>query len=231
MNNLEEIADFFYPHVIHEKRFLTKIFEILRTCECSKNLMVVIYLIEEDKFFFCNQAFRSFVGSKSQTVLKEGWEYWFSLITMEERYWIRESLSNFFTFPYIKRPLALRYHIKDTNDKNIWIQHELRVRKLDNCALALNYFSDISEKEKIEHYFSNQSEKYPQSKKDSHCSISKREKEVLKLIGEGYSSKQIADKLYISNHTAISHRKNLIEKFQVKNTAHLIKRALDLMHL
>ncbi|RZV54531.1 MAG: LuxR family transcriptional regulator, partial [Flavobacteriaceae bacterium] len=45
------------------------------------------------------------------------------------------------------------------------------------------------------------------------------------------SSKQIADILYISNHTAISHRKNLIEKFQVKNTAHLVKRAFESMHL
>ena len=45
------------------------------------------------------------------------------------------------------------------------------------------------------------------------------------MVADGYSSKQIADKLFISNHTAISHRKNLIEKFKVKNTAQLIKRA------
>ena len=55
--------------------------------------------------------------------------------------------------------------------------------------------------------------------------ISRREHEVLKLIAQGLSTKQIADHLYISVHTAITHRKNLIEKFQVKNTAELIKEA------
>lgn len=55
--------------------------------------------------------------------------------------------------------------------------------------------------------------------------VSCREMEVLRLIANGYSAKQIADKLYISEHTAINHRKNLIEKFHVKNTAELIKDA------
>lgn len=55
--------------------------------------------------------------------------------------------------------------------------------------------------------------------------VSSRELQVLKLIASGYSAKQIADKLYISEHTAINHRKNLIEKFNVKNTAELIKDA------
>ena len=55
--------------------------------------------------------------------------------------------------------------------------------------------------------------------------VSKREREVLQLIGNGDSSKIIADKLHISETTAITHRKNLIQKLQVKNTAELIKKA------
>ncbi len=55
--------------------------------------------------------------------------------------------------------------------------------------------------------------------------ITPRELEVLQLIAHGYSAKQIADKLCISIHTAINHRKNLIEKFSVKNTAELILKA------
>ena len=51
----------------------------------------------------------------------------------------------------------------------------------------------------------------------------RREKEVLKLIADGLSAKEVANKLFISIHTAINHRKNLISKFQVKNTAQLIK--------
>lgn len=55
--------------------------------------------------------------------------------------------------------------------------------------------------------------------------VTPREMEVLQLVAHGFSAKQIADKLFISIHTAINHRKNLIEKFKVKNTAELILRA------
>ena len=51
----------------------------------------------------------------------------------------------------------------------------------------------------------------------------KREKEVLHLIGEGYSTKQIADKLNISINTVETHRRHLLEKIQVKNSMELIK--------
>jgi two-component system, NarL family, nitrate/nitrite response regulator NarL len=55
--------------------------------------------------------------------------------------------------------------------------------------------------------------------------ISSREKEVLKLIADGLTNPQIADKLFISLHTVDSHRKNLLTKFEVSNTASLIKLA------
>ena len=55
--------------------------------------------------------------------------------------------------------------------------------------------------------------------------LSTREKEVLHLISEGLTNPQIAEKLFISLHTVDSHRKNLLTKFNVKNTASLIKTA------
>ncbi|MBB6130940.1 LuxR C-terminal-related transcriptional regulator [Mucilaginibacter lappiensis] len=54
--------------------------------------------------------------------------------------------------------------------------------------------------------------------------LTKREKEVLKCIGEGLSSKQISDKLFISNNTVETHRRHLLEKLKVKNSAELISR-------
>lgn len=63
------------------------------------------------------------------------------------------------------------------------------------------------------------------------ASVSERELEVLRLLGSGFSSKEIADKLCISDHTAVSHRKNLIEKFRARNTAHLIREASRLLEL
>ncbi len=55
--------------------------------------------------------------------------------------------------------------------------------------------------------------------------VSKREKEILQLLADGYSAKEIASMLFISATTVITHRKNLIEKFNVRNTAELIKKA------
>jgi len=56
--------------------------------------------------------------------------------------------------------------------------------------------------------------------------ISRREKEVLQLIVDGLTNPQIAEKLFISLHTVDSHRKNLIAKFNVNNTASLIRIAI-----
>ncbi len=56
--------------------------------------------------------------------------------------------------------------------------------------------------------------------------VSRREKEVLQLIVDGLTNPQIAEKLFISLHTVDSHRKNLLAKFDVNNTASLIRIAI-----
>jgi len=51
--------------------------------------------------------------------------------------------------------------------------------------------------------------------------LSERETEVLKLVALGYTNQQIAEKLYISKHTVISHRKNLTSKLGIKTVSGL----------
>jgi len=57
--------------------------------------------------------------------------------------------------------------------------------------------------------------------------LSKREKEVLMLLIEGYNSKQIAEKLYLSERTVSNHRANMLQKCKVNNTVELVKLYLD----
>lgn len=57
--------------------------------------------------------------------------------------------------------------------------------------------------------------------------INTREQEVLYLIAHEYNSKEIAIELFINEHTAITHRKNLLTKMDVKNTAGLIRRGFE----
>ena len=56
--------------------------------------------------------------------------------------------------------------------------------------------------------------------------LSPREKEVLKLIADEYSSGEIAEMLYISERTVERHRANLMEKLQVHNLASLVRMAI-----
>ena len=57
--------------------------------------------------------------------------------------------------------------------------------------------------------------------------LTDREKEVLIWIVEELTTQEIADKLFISHHTVETHRKNLISKLNVKNTAGLVKFAIQ----
>jgi DNA-binding NarL/FixJ family response regulator len=52
--------------------------------------------------------------------------------------------------------------------------------------------------------------------------FSRREKEVLELLAKGFSSRDISKRLFITEKTVESHRKNLVVKAKVKNTNELI---------
>lgn len=58
-----------------------------------------------------------------------------------------------------------------------------------------------------------------------HPSLSRREKEILKLIVEEYTTAEIAKELFISFGTVESHRRNMISKLGVRNTAGLVSAA------
>jgi len=55
--------------------------------------------------------------------------------------------------------------------------------------------------------------------KDTDTELTKREIEVLQLITKGHSNKEIADQLFVSTHTVISHRKNISEKTGIKSAS------------
>ena len=61
-----------------------------------------------------------------------------------------------------------------------------------------------------------------------HPLISKRERQVLRLIANEYTIKEIASELYISPHTAVTHRKNLMQKWEVKNAPGLVRKGFEL---
>lgn len=63
--------------------------------------------------------------------------------------------------------------------------------------------------------------------KKSHHEITNREQEILKLIVDGFTSKEIAQKLYISPRTVDTHRANLMQKLELNNVAELVRYAIE----
>jgi len=53
-------------------------------------------------------------------------------------------------------------------------------------------------------------------------SLSEREVEIIKLISDGSTNKEIADQLFLSTHTINTHRKNIMQKLGIKNTAGIV---------
>lgn len=63
--------------------------------------------------------------------------------------------------------------------------------------------------------------------KDEPEILTRREKEVLKLVAEGKKTKEIAEALYISPNTVRRHRSNVMEKLKIKRLADLVKYAIS----
>ena len=94
----------------------------------------------------------------------------------------------------------LIFAIKSVHAGNRYLCTELALRMLD---------------EKLK------SAKYEQEKAD--IDLSNRELEVLNLIAEGYTNKEMGEKLFLSKRTIEGHRQALLEKTATKNTAMLIR--------
>jgi len=85
-----------------------------------------------------------------------------------------------------------------------------------------------------EEYFGNQLSKiiyksyaqYVQMHRNAEPGLSERETDVIKLLSEGLSSKEIGNQLHISSRTVETHKAHILEKLELKNTADLIKYAI-----
>lgn len=80
-------------------------------------------------------------------------------------------------------------------------------------------------------YLSDEVSKLLRKQDDTNIILTRREKEVLELIAGGMTNNEIGEKLFISSSTVDTHRKNLLAKFEAKNTASLIRIAAQLQFI
>ncbi len=84
-----------------------------------------------------------------------------------------------------------------------------------------NYFSSQVQQVIFKKYSSNVTKK---KQKEPEVKLTSREIEIVRLISEGLTSHQMADKLFISPRTVETHRANLMKKVGVKNSIELVKK-------
>ncbi|MBT1702474.1 response regulator [Chryseosolibacter indicus] len=96
---------------------------------------------------------------------------------------------------------------------------------INSVLQGKNYFSRHVQDVIFRKYTESVSKKKP---KDDLVKLTQREIEIVKLIADGLTSQQMADKLFISPRTVETHRANLMKKLSVKNAVELIKKAQQL---
>jgi DNA-binding NarL/FixJ family response regulator len=90
---------------------------------------------------------------------------------------------------------------------------------IDSVMNGVDYFAKEAQAELIDSYRRKEDPDYVE--------LTKREIDILKLVCEELNSQEIADKLFISKHTAETHRRNLLGKTGCKNSVGLVKYAID----
>lgn len=98
----------------------------------------------------------------------------------------------------------------------------LAIRKIYN---GKEHFSDSISKIVMNSYL-NRAKKTDKADDTTNYYITAREKEVLKLFVEGFSNKEIADKLFISVRTVDTHKNNIMQKFNFKSSVDMVKFAI-----
>jgi len=68
---------------------------------------------------------------------------------------------------------------------------------------------------------------YSHRARDRYAMLTDREREILQLIAEGYTSQEIGERLFISRRTVDKHRENLMAKLELRNHADLVRYALQ----
>jgi DNA-binding NarL/FixJ family response regulator len=106
---------------------------------------------------------------------------------------------------------CMGYILKDSDDVTI-------LKAIETVQSGGQFLSPLLQQQLVEDMF---------RAKRKNNQLTRREKEILLLIVNEHTNQEIADKLFLSLHTVENHRISLLHKLEVKNTAGLVKVALE----
>ena len=134
--NFVDNTDLLSPYMLWGNSFISKISQIVNICESSQNLMIGIYLIEKNRFLFCNYKLKEILAESYNHFLRDGWDFWYSLVNPNEKASIKNLITTFCTYPYSQNQLTVKYHITDFHGNKICIKHELLLHQLERHFVA-----------------------------------------------------------------------------------------------
>jgi DNA-binding NarL/FixJ family response regulator len=123
------------------------------------------------------------------------------LTNLEHRYYIRSMLQH-----------GVKGYVLKSSDEQVLLE------AIKTVARGKEYFDPVIRKQVLQEQKNNSF--FP--------SLTRREKEILKMLTSNYSSQEIADHLCLSKRTVENHRTHLLQKLDVKNSASLIHKAMEL---
>lgn len=185
------------------------------------------------------------LGIEASTFLEKGLDYTFKEL------WLQEDAESL--FPIFEKlalvvaalPMESRLHVRLNYDyrfrtpKGVVRLYQqtipLALNELGFPYLVLGVVSDISEYKKSEgvHYratlnIPGQPIKvlFSGNTRETAAPLTDREKEIVQHLADGSDANEIADKLFISEGTVRTHRKNILEKTGARNSVHLVRMAV-----
>jgi len=197
---------------------------------------------------YASQNFHKYLQCSAKDVMREGYDIAFSLTHPDDRNRVIEITTDIFKAYFAisgKERLSYKYcndlRFKRLDRKYAWWLNEITFLKTDEDGrplLSINTFTDITSIKKDDtidlsigryeegnDYRVKVAKKYPLLKDVAR--LSRREVEILKMISDGYLSKQIADKLHISFHTVNTHRQHMLEKTNTCTSGQMVNYARE----
>ncbi len=101
--------------------------------------------------------------------------------------------------------------------------HMRLVKAVEQAYYREHFIDEALQKQLLNNIF-----KKKQQQQNSSSLLTRRERQILQLIVEEHTNQDIADKLHVSVRTVDSHRLSLLNKLDAKNTAGLVRKAMEL---
>ena len=239
---IEELLQLFFFHCSKNPELFVSKFDY------SNFLIAYNYSRTNSKFTHVSYSFRKILGYNQNNILSNG-RFASKIIHPQDVHILNEYLNIDPTYidnlsHYSNQHIIKRTKCRAMHSKGYWkyfiifsIDYWNSITNtIDKVGLiaderTIPHQQVITENKDLHHFNTSVSERnlYSGGSNENNVIISPREFEILELISNGIIAKVIATKLNICLSTVITHRKNLISKFHVHNTAELIKKATKLM--